>query len=93
MAIKTFTKEYLMKELGLPYGGALISYRIVDRTRWSLAYEIIFQDPSDEKYYLTYYDEGATEMQDKAPWEYEDKIKATEVHHVQKLMDVWEPVE
>ena len=93
MATKTFTKEYLMEELDLPYEGPIIERCIVDRSRWSIIYKIIFQDPIDKKYYLTYYNDSATEIQDESPWEYEDEIEATEVHKVQKLMDVWEPVE
>lgn len=75
--IKVFNKEYLTKELGLPYDCKLIEDDIIDTTRWSIVHEIVFEDKG--KFYMTTYSEGATEYQDERPWEHEDEIKCTEV--------------
>lgn len=42
--IKVFNKEYLTKELGLPYDCKLIKDDIIDTTRWSIVHEIVFED-------------------------------------------------
>jgi hypothetical protein len=61
---------------------------IVDTSRWSIYHKIIFEH--EDKYYQTYYSEGATECQDESPWEYDDEIECTEVHQVDKVVKVWE---
>jgi len=73
---KTFSKDYLMDELHLPYNNILD--KIIDHTRWSVIHEIVFKN-NDNKTYRTTYSEGATESQFEAPWEYEDDIECTEV--------------
>lgn len=89
--IKVFNKEYLTKELGLPYDCKLIEDDIIDTTRWSIVHEIVFEDKG--KFYMTTYSEGATEYQDERPWEYEDEIKCTEVELKEVKVKKWMPVE
>lgn len=89
--IKVFNKEYLTKELGLPYDCKLIENDIIDTTRWSIVHEIVFEDKG--KFYMTTYSEGATEYQDERPWEYEDEVKCTEVELKEVKVKKWIPVE
>ena len=90
MAIKTFSKDYLVDELELPWRNTIVD-KIIDTTRWSIVHEIVFED--DGKFYMTTYSEGATEMQDERPWEYEDEIKCTEVELKEVKVKKWIPVE
>ena len=80
------TKE--LEELGLPYEGDVIEDRIIDTSRWSIIHEIIFKW-KDGKFYKTTYSEGATEMQDERPWEYEDKVTCTEVELKEVTIKKW----
>lgn len=89
--MKVFNKEYLTKELGLPYDCELIEDDIIDTTRWSIVHEIVFED--NGKFYMTTYSEGATEYQNKRPWEYEDEVKCTEVELKEVKVKKWIPVE
>lgn len=89
--IKVFNKEYLTKELGLPYDCKLIEDDIIDTTRWLIVHEIVFEDKG--KFYMTTYSEGATEYQDERPWEYEDEVKCTEVELKEVKVKKWIPVE
>ena len=68
----------------------IIDDKMVEQRRWSIVHKIIFE--YNEKFYEAYYDEGATEMQDEDPWEYEDFVEATEVHEVEKTIKVWEAI-
>lgn len=86
-----FKKEYLMKELGLPWDNT-VSEEIIDTTRWSVIKEIIFQD-KDGKYYQTTYSQGATEYQDESPWEYENEVECTEVELKEVKVMKWVPKE
>lgn len=54
-------------------------------------YEIVFEH--EGKFYRATYSVGATECQDEAPWEYEDKVLCEEVKQVEKLVKVWVPVD
>ncbi|MDD4779099.1 MAG: hypothetical protein PHT02_00650 [Tissierellia bacterium] len=83
-----FSKEFLRNELDLPYGA--IEDNITDTSRWSIHHTIIFEH--EGKYYRTHYSEGATEMQDERPWEYDNEVECTEVHQVEKVVKVWEAV-
>ena len=58
---KKISREYLTKELGLPYDCCPIEDNIIDTSRWSIIHEIIFEDGG--KFYRTTYSVGATEMQ------------------------------
>lgn len=89
--IKVFNKEYLTKELGLPYDCKLIEDDIIDTTRWSIVHEIIFEDKG--KFYRTTYSVGATEMQWEKPWEYEEEVECTEVELKEVKVKKWIPVE
>ena len=68
-------KDYLRNELDLPYEALLDE--ITDTSRWSVHHRIVFKH--DDKFYETYYSEGATEMQDESPWEYEEEVECHEV--------------
>ncbi|MEK4122065.1 hypothetical protein [Lysinibacillus sp. FSL K6-0102] len=68
-------KDYLKNELDLPSSAVLDE--ITDTSRWSIHHRIIFKH--EGKFYETYYSEGATEMQDERPWEYEDEVECDEV--------------
>lgn len=88
--IKVFNKEYLTKELGLPYDCKLIEDDIIDTTRWSIVHEIVFEDKG--KFYRTTYSVGATEMQ----WENRGNMRKK--WNVKKLsfevtVKKWIPVE
>lgn len=76
---KTFDKTYLTEKLVLPYSKYVVSDTITDTGRWNIEHELIFLDPADNKYYRTSYREGATELQDERPWEYNDTVEAVEV--------------
>lgn len=55
---------------------------LVDTTRWSLLYELVFKFSG--KYYKTSYSVGATECQDESPFEYDpDMIECAEVEPVE----------
>lgn len=57
-----------------------ISEDLVDSSRWSLYYEMIFKDLNSGKFYSTSYSTGATECQDESPYEDDpDEIEVTEV--------------
>jgi len=87
---KVFSKDYLMDELDLPYENTIVN-RIVDTTRWSIIHEIVFED--NGKFYMTTYSEGATEIQDERPWEYDDEIKCIEVELKEVKVKKWIHVE
>ena len=89
MTTKMFGKDYLKYELDLPCNS--IVDRIVDTTRWSVVHEIVFED--NGKFYQTTYSEGATEMQDERPWEYDDEVECTEVELREVKVKKWMPVE
>lgn len=76
---KTFDKTYLTEKLVLPYSKYVVSDTITDIGRWNIEHELIFLDPADNKYYRASYREGATELQDERPWEYNDTVEAVEV--------------
>lgn len=89
--MKKYSRDYLVNELGLPYEGNVIYDKIIDTTRWSIVHEIVFED--NGKFYQTTYMEGATEIQDERPWEYEDVIECTEVALREVKVKKWVPVE
>lgn len=82
-------KDYLKNELDLPYSA--IKDDIVDTSRWSIHHEIIFAH--DGNFYRTYYSEGATEMQDESPWEYNNEVECTEVELREVKIKKWVDVE
>lgn len=88
---KKFSREYLTKELGLPYDCFPIEDNIIDTSRWSIIHEIIFEDGG--KIYRTTYSEGATEMQWEKPWEYEEEVECEEVELREVTVNKWLPVQ
>ena len=63
-------------------GLELIKDEITDTSRWSVHHTMIFKH--NGKYYLAGYSEGATEIQDESPFEYEpDMIECPEVEPVE----------
>ena len=89
MNIIKLNRDFLKNKLDLPYNA--LEENIIDTSRWSIHYEIIFE--YDNKFYKTYYSQGATECQDESPWEYEEEVECTEVHKVPKIIEAWEPIE
>jgi hypothetical protein len=85
---RTFNKEFLINELDLPYGA--LERRIIDTSRWSNIYEIIFE--YEGRHYKTTYSEGATERQDESPWEYDDDVECVEVEKKLVQVEKWVPV-
>ena len=74
-----------------PDGFTLIENDIVDSSRWSIMYELIFG--YGDKFYRSIYSVGATEQQDESPYEYDgDEIECEEVRPVQKTITVYEKV-
>lgn len=89
MITKTFSRDYLVDELDLPYNATYDE--VTDNSRWSIFHDMVFKD--NEKYYQTSYSVGATECQDERPWEYEDEIECVEVEKRQVLVEKWMPIE
>jgi hypothetical protein len=67
-----------------------IENKIIDRSRWCIHYRIIVQRKSDQKFFESYYRQGATESQDERPYECDDFAKFTEVKPVEKTVIVYE---
>lgn len=87
MGVK-FSKEFMLDEI--LDSKKVLEDNIVDNSRWSIIHEMVFEH--EGKFYSTTYSVGATERQDESPWEYEDEVECVEVHKVEKIMKVWEPV-
>lgn len=67
----------------------VIKNEIVNHTRWSVIHEIVIQRVSDGKYFKDSYSEGATEMQDESPYEYDDP-EFKEVFPIEKTIIIYE---
>ena len=89
--IKKISREYLMKELGLPYDCYPIEDNIIDTSRWSILHEIIFEDGG--KFYRTTRSVGATEMQCEEPWEFEKEVECEEVELREVTVKKWLPIQ
>ncbi|PAD70599.1 hypothetical protein CHH83_02010 [Bacillus sp. 7586-K] len=85
MATIKLDKKYMMNELALPYSALLDE--ITDTSRWSIHHRIIF--PYQGKFYEAHYSEGATEMQDESPWEYDDEVECDEVQLKEVTVKKW----
>lgn len=85
-----FDKEILQELVYGDFDGyKVIEHKMIDHSRWSLIYKMIFQ--FEDKFYRTTYQCGATEQQDESPYEYEDDmIECTEVIPVEKTIIVYE---
>lgn len=90
MAKKIFNKDYLVKELDLPW--AAVYDEIIDNGRWSIHHYCVFED-QDGKFYSTHYSVGATEYQDERPWEYDNNVECTEVELRKVTVEKWMPVD
>lgn len=74
-----FSKQFLQD---MEY--EVIEESIIDHSRWSVMYEVIFKH--EDKFYVTSYSVGATEHQDETPYEYEpDEIECEEVFPVEVM--------
>ena len=63
--------------------------KIIDNGRWSIVYEMIFKTPTG-KFYRSFFNRGATEMQDEQPYEYdEDIIECEEVVWKEITISAW----
>lgn len=92
---RTFPKADM---LHLIDGGSNESYEIIhqeliDHTRWSVVYEIVFRDAVTLEYFRAYYNEGATEYQDESPWEWESEVIASLVEPRNVTVTQYFPVE
>ena len=63
---------------------------LVETSRWSLHYRMIFKDVNLGKLFETFYLKGATEMQDESPYDYEpDLIEVYEVFQSEKVVSTY----
>lgn len=83
-----YDKTFLKEELDLPYNCFDVS--VLDLTRWSVVKEGIFSYQG--KFYSISWSEGATEMQDEGPWEYDDP-SPVEVRKELVMAEKWVPVQ
>ena len=73
-----FKKEFLQGVVWDEEDVEIIEEKIIDTDRWTTRHSVVFR--LDDKYYQTYYNQGATEQQDERPYEYdEDEIECDEV--------------
>lgn len=95
MAIKTRTfSRDTMQAIGEEEieGFEIVEDNIVDTTRWSEIHTMIFEH--EGKTYRSTYSCGATEMQDEAPYEYDDEeIVCEEVELKQVMIETYVPVQ
>jgi hypothetical protein len=84
-----FDPKFLIEEYELPCEN-VVDRRFVRKDRWAATYEIVFQH--EGKFYQTQYREGLTEYQDEELWPVEF-LECPEVHQVEKIVKVWEPVD
>ena len=82
------SRDFLLNDLGIFDNP--VEDNILDQDRWTTYFEIIFK--WNDKFYRAYYRMGSTELQDEGPWEYEKEVEIEEVHKVEKVMKVWEPI-
>ena len=65
----------------------VVRARIADQSRWSIFYEMIIYDVTDDRYYSTEYSTGATEAQDESPYEDEpEMVDVTEAFEVKQIV-------
>lgn len=85
-----FAKEFL-QQLDDEPTAEIVEDIITDNSRWSIHHRRVFK--FEDKFYLTHYSVGATEMQDEQPYEYDsDEIECPEVREVAKLMKAYEVI-
>ena len=93
MASKMFPKKMMQEILwGEVEESTIERDTIVGHDRWSVQHELIFQYKG--QLYSCGYSKGATEMQDEAPFEYDnDMIECIMVKPVQKMVTEYESTE
>lgn len=70
-------EEFKKLESGVDYA-EIVYDNVTDTSRWSVHHECVFK--LGGKFYKTHYSEGATEIQDERPYEYDGEwIEVTEV--------------
>lgn len=82
------TEEAQAIALGDSSDFSTISNETVDTRRWVTCHEILVKRVSDGKLFESYYEQGATEMQDQSPYEY-DEPKFREVFKTQEVKTVY----
>jgi hypothetical protein len=70
-------------------GFEVIQKEMVDKSRWSIIYEVVVKRLSDGMFFKDVYQRGATESQDESPYEYSDP-NFTQVFPVEKTVIVYE---
>lgn len=93
MTKRTFSRDFLRDVVQDDAEGAKVVHdEIVDHRRWVVRHRTVFA--FDGKHYETYYDRGATEMQDVTPFEGEpDQIEVDEVELVEVVTHEWRAVQ
>lgn len=66
-----------------------IEENTIGHSRWAIEKEGIFQHLPTKRYYKLDWNEGATEMQDEAPFEYDEGIEAIEVIQKEVTIKQW----
>jgi len=91
MTTRTFTKDFLVEDLDLPYNDDITKVNeVIDTSRWSIHYDLVFE--FEGKHYRTSYSVGATESQDESPWEYDEEVRCVEVEEQEITTTAWVPV-
>ncbi|MCK4245561.1 MAG: hypothetical protein KAX20_08055 [Candidatus Omnitrophica bacterium] len=71
----------------------IIKDELIDTSRWSNIYEMVFRDKASEKLYLSSYSRGATESQDERPYEYSsEEVEVIEVEEYQETVTKYRKV-
>lgn len=66
---------------------------IVDSGRWTIQYNTVVKHTPTGKHYLYYHSEGATEYQEREPFEYEGTVEFLEVEQKEVKTMQWVRVE
>jgi len=66
----------------------VIYTKIIDKSRWCDIYEWVFR--FENKFYMSNYRVGSSELQEERPYEFDREIECKEVFPVQKTITVYE---
>lgn len=92
MSKRTFTQQELLDILWKEdEDSKVLLNEPTSKSRWSINYRLVFE--KDGNLYETSYSEGATEIQDEGPWEYQTEIECVEVVAFDKVVIDYKPVE
>jgi len=58
------------------------------KSRWSIQYDLIFKE--GDKFYRAFFEEGATELQETTPWEWEPEVVAIQVFPKEDIITKYE---